>query len=163
MAARLAGVLADARRAQGVAGALRIPPPEVIAHLGGHRNFHRRAKQPAEESGISSVAPVNAASAMSAAAGMPRPPARWGSLRMSRDASLHAVSSARQSVLISAFSCRSSCRRMRSASTVLVRARSTWLTLYAMTARTSWISMAGFCSSAMAAYSSLSCRIFWSV
>ena len=32
-----------------------------------------------------------------------------------------------------------------------------------MTARTSWISMAGFRSSAMAAYSSLSCRIFWSV
>ena len=41
MAARLAGVLADARRAQGVGGALRIPPPEVIAHLGGHRNFYK--------------------------------------------------------------------------------------------------------------------------
>ena len=107
MAARLAGVLADARRAQGVGGALRIPPPEVIAHLGGHRNFCRTSTaEPSSllrSSGISSVAPVNAASAMSAADGMPRPPARWGSLQMSREASLHAVSSARQSVLISAF------------------------------------------------------------
>ena len=79
---------------------------------------------------------------------------------MSRDASLHAVPSARQSVFISAFTCRSSSRRMRSASAVLVRACSTWLTLSVITARTSWISLAGFRNSAMA---SLSCRIFWSV
>ncbi len=37
MVARLAGVLADGRRTQGVGGALRLPPPEVVAHLGDHQ------------------------------------------------------------------------------------------------------------------------------
>jgi hypothetical protein len=136
MAARLTGVPADGRRAQGVGGALRLfPPSEAVAHLGDHRNLHRRASRLPRSSGISSVAPVNAVSAMSTADGIPRPPARWGSLRMSCDASLHTVPSARQSVFISAFTCRSSCCQMRSASAVVAHARSTWLALYVMTAR----------------------------
>jgi hypothetical protein len=43
------GVFADGQRAQGVGGALRLPPREVAAHLDGNRNLHRRAEQAAEE------------------------------------------------------------------------------------------------------------------
>ena len=81
MAARLAGVLADGRRTQGVGGALRLTPPEVVAHLGGHRNLHRRAEQAAEElrsqhcrAGERRIRYIR----RRRDAGMPRPPAHAG-------------------------------------------------------------------------------------